>query len=369
MIEMIEREWVQQLYQDHKEISWYHKLNLGPVIIQLSDSISRWGEWDSFFKCIKISRKLILEHSWDVVLEILKHEMAHQYVSEKWPDLTEFAHGPRFKEACSRLGVASWASEAAGEIPKVVPNLKNRVVCDEDKRLLSRVEKLLALAQSTNEYEALLAMQRVRELYAKHDIDTIMSKRKRDEFDSLFVTSKKKKMGRTESKILAILSDHFNVRIVQTQLFDARDCTRYRAAEILGRREHVLMAEYVFHFLMQQSHSLWVNHKNKTKCHGSLRSSFQLGILCGFDEKLKKLTIDIQANLVSHANLKSLQKIERNEMQDFVAQRYPRLVKKSIGSGRVDSGTFASGRTEGQKINLNKPVSTSRHFGGLIAST
>jgi Protein of unknown function (DUF2786)/SprT-like family len=370
MMETFERAWIQQLYQEHKDISWYHKVKLGPVVIQLMDSETRWGEWDRFFRCIKISRKLILEHSWEVVLEIFKHEMAHQYVNEQWPHVQETAHGPLFKDACNRLGVANWARDAAGQIPKISPNLRHRMNGEDDKRLLIRVEKLLALAQSHNEHEALLAMQRVRELYARHDIETLKSKRVREDFDSLHVTSKKKKISRVESKILAIISDHFNVQVIQTQLFDARDCTKYRGAELLGRREHVLMAEYVFHFLIQQCQSIWMCHKKKARCHGSLKGSFQLGVLCGFDEKLKRISAQIQVDLAeslsSQVELKSLQKVEQREVQDYVAFKYPRIVTKTLGRGRVDSGSFAFGKNEGQKINLNKPVTSSRHFGGFL---
>ena len=174
----VKRLRVAQLYKEHAEISWYHRAGLKPVVIQIAPMEKNWGTWDPFFRAITLSERLIKEHSWDVVLEILKHEMAHQYVSDQMGLPREASHGPAFKEACKKLGVAAWAARATGDIPDIIPSLRERVLSRDDERLLDRVEKLLSLAQSSNEHEALLAMERVRELYAKHNLDKIRHARR-----------------------------------------------------------------------------------------------------------------------------------------------------------------------------------------------
>ncbi|MEI6397801.1 MAG: DUF2786 domain-containing protein [Pseudomonadota bacterium] len=370
MSDEIERLWVAQLYKEHQEISWYHRAGLTPVVIQLSDMTSAWGKWDPFFRTITLSRRLITGHSWDVVLEILKHEMAHQYVSERLGGISDTAHGGSFKTACLKLGVASWAARATGEIPEVIPTLRERVLSKEDERLLDRVEKLLSLAQSSNEHEALLAMERVRELYLKHNLVKIKLSVSGDSMDSLFLTRRKKKTDPTEVKILSILNNHFRVKVVHTHLYDAKACERHKAAEIIGRRENILMAEFVYHFLSQQCESLWAQHKKATRCPGILRRSYQLGVLSGFDQKLSLSRpiseVTLAGTGITMSEVSALQRVASNELDDFLSARYPRISKKSWVGGRVDSGTFASGQTAGRSLNLNKPVTGTSRFGGYL---
>ena len=367
----VEELWAAQLQREHTEISWYHQAKLSPVVIRLSDMMSTWGTWDSFFRTITISTRLVREHSWDVVLQVLKHEMAHQYVTETLGIVGDTTHGEAFQRACKKLGVAAWACRATGEIPEHIPTLRERVLSPDDERLLGRVEKLLSLAQSSNEHEALLAMERVRELYTRHNLKRLKNITKDEGMDSLYLGRKKKKTDQAEVKILSILNQHFKVRVIHTNLYDAATCERYKAAEILGRRENVILAEYVYHFLLQQSESLWVSHKRQTGCAGALRRSYQLGVLCGFAEKLSKSAVVedtvAQTENLSASDMKSLRVVEREEMDDFVGTRYPRLAKKSYGRGRIDASSFASGQTAGRSLNLNRPLRSGGGFGGFLS--
>lgn len=365
--------WITQTYREYQEINWYHKTSLKPVVIQIATISSFWGKWDPFFRTITINRKLIEDHSWDVVLEILKHEMAHQFVHERMNIHDETDHGSSFKEACRLLGVAHWATKSRAELPEIIPTMRDRVISKEDERLLERAEKLLSLARSTNEHEALLAMRRVRELYDRHNLTKLREAFDQTVMDSMFLSQKRKKTSPVEAKILSLLNDHFKVRVIHSHLFDARTCEKHKAAEILGRRENILMAEFVYHFLFHQCASLWASHKQLTRCPGSHRQSYQLGILSGFDEKLSRLhdgaESSPQAALdVNSKDLRALLKVERNQLDDFVTRRYPRLSKKSWGRGRVNANAFESGQSAGRSLNLNRPMSSRGHAGGFLPS-
>jgi hypothetical protein len=318
-----------------------------------------------------LSVRLIENHGWDVVVEILKHEMAHQYVSEHLSDIDGTDHGEPFKKACKRLGVAAWAARAAGDLPSEhIPCIRQRVVSPEDQRLIDRVEKLLSLSQSTNEHEAFLAMQKSREICAKHNLDKCLRQKNDDSLDSLYLSRKKKKTDPVDAKILSILNEHFSVRVIHTSLFDAVACTKFQAAEVLGRRENILMAEYVYQFLLQQCDSLWSSYKKTTKTHGSRRRSYQLGVLSGFDDKLVSAgSIDkkiIQDALQQKQDVAALQKMEKSSLEDYVEERYPRLSKKSWGGGRLDQGAFQKGQVEGRRLNINRPIESRGGFGGFL---
>jgi hypothetical protein len=368
--EKLHQIWINQLYKEHKDISWFYRVKLSPVIIRVADMAGAWGKWEAFYRTITISVQLIENHSWDVVIEILKHEMAHQFVSENARDHDETAHGEHFKSACRRLGVAKWARRASGPLPDKIPGIRERVISPDDLRLLERVEKLLSLAQSSNEHEAFLAMQKSRELCAKHNLEKIAHNLSDDSMDSLYLTRQKKKTDPVEAKILSILNDHFSVKVIHTSLFDAKLCQKFQAAEVLGRRESILMADYVYNFLHQQCDLLWLQFKKSKGLHGSNRRSYQLGILAGFDDKLADSRLrapDINKKIESLGHdLFALQKIDNAQLNEFVATRYPRLSKKSWGAGHLDRSVFGAGQVEGRKLNFNRPISNQIKFGGYL---
>src|SRR5207244_12411806 len=108
-------------------------------------------------RSITLAHRLIEQHPWDIVVEVLKHEMAHQLADERLGGY-ESAHGVIFRDACRLLGVANWASSAACDLPAEMPNWRQRVLTSEEVRLLNRAVNLRALADSTNEHEAALAV-------------------------------------------------------------------------------------------------------------------------------------------------------------------------------------------------------------------
>src|SRR5688572_6585929 len=73
--------------------------------IELVPSRARLGRWIEATRTIEISRPLVVSKPWGVVVEVLKHEMAHQYVCEVLGERGESAHGPRFRAVCHRLGI------------------------------------------------------------------------------------------------------------------------------------------------------------------------------------------------------------------------------------------------------------------------
>src|SRR5688500_8571559 len=81
----------------------YFRHLLRPPQMVLVSSRARLGRWVEATRTIEVSRPLVLEQPWGVVVEVLKHEMAHQYVSEILGERDETAHGPKFRAVCERL--------------------------------------------------------------------------------------------------------------------------------------------------------------------------------------------------------------------------------------------------------------------------
>lgn len=356
------RQWTERLYVEYDNILFHFRVRLRPPVIRVEELTATWGQWSPSTRCLTISRRLIELHSWDVVIEVLKHEMAHQIVNEVYGVIE--LHGPHFKRACAKLGVAAWAAAATGELPLEIPSWKDKRLNEEDERLLKRVEKLLSLAASANEHEAALAMQRVRQLYAKYNIDRIEGRRDSANVYCM-ISDKKRRIESTDSMIFSILTEHFFVKAIYTNLYDATDLCEYKAVELLGTRENVLMAEYVFYFLRSKTRSLWNDFKKHSGKGGArAKRSYILGVLAGFRDKLgaePALANDEQpaATARSASASKALLKVGDRELEQFVAERHPRLSSRRFGTGAGDRSSYDAGHADGGKVTIHKGITKS----------
>lgn len=347
------RRWTERLYQDYDHILYAYGVRMSRPQIRVQDVDSIWGQWNPITRTITLSQRLIERHSWDVVVEILKHEMAHQMVLEVLGYHEQ--HGPHFRRACTALGVADWAQTATGEIPKEIPSWRDHPRSPEEDRLIKRVEKLLALAESTNEHEAAIAMERVREIYARHNIDRV-AKQSPSAMIHCVITRKKKRTESYETLIFSILNQHFFVNSIHTSIYDAESCEEFNAVELLGTRENVVIAEYVYHFLWNTLHDLWKAYQKTSKPKDArAKRSYMLGVLSGFRDKLNKGTTTSTSHpdrtpTECHALIAQGQA----ELSQFVGYRYPKLSTRSWSTGQAEKSSFEAGKAEGANLNLRR---------------
>ncbi len=347
------RLWVRQLYREYDQIVYRYRVGLNAPVLKVGIMVSKFGYWDPLMRVITLSQDLIEKHPWDIVIEILKHEMAHQLVDEVFRGSS--GHGKDFKDACVTLGVAPWAVSATGELPKEVPRWRDRALSEEEERLLRRVEKLLALAESTNEHEAALAMQRVQEIYRKYNLAQISGALQPALVYSM-ICRKRRKLSRPEALIFSILGEHYFVRVVHGHVFDAKDGCEYVMAELMGTRENVLMAEYVHAFLWTQIHSLWRSYQKETRAPGRRKNSYLLGVLAGFREKLRHSAEAAPAPAAPVSNLTALVAAADKRVDEFVRARHPRLSRSTGRTVYSDPSLFEAGKAEGKKLTLRKAV-------------
>ncbi|NBX82264.1 DUF2786 domain-containing protein [bacterium] len=341
------RLWSLRLQEEYRQILFTFNLKLKMPVICIDEHQARWGAWDSELRTLSISRRLIEYHPWETVLEIFKHEIAHQLVTDD--SASSDVHGPAFQAACERLGVAPWARRAETSTLPIQTALQSDQCSPEEKRLLERTEKLLSLATSDNEYEALLAMQKVQELYAKYHLNRIQEKRGAH-WGYLVIPLNKKRVERYQSVIASILNDHFFVEVIHIPLFNAEACEEFKALELLGTRENVLMAEYVFYFLEQQLKGLWLAYRKEKQLGIASKNSFFLGVLEGFRNKLQGFSQG-----PTHSTALTLR--QDPELQHLVKSRYPKLNRLRGNSRLHDSRAFHAGKKEGQSLVIRKGIS------------
>lgn len=347
MLSTNQRLWALQLIKDYEDIIFQYRLKLRRPLIEITDSESFWGRWDPLYRKIELSQKLIENHSWDIVLATLKHEMAHQIVSEIFSS-DDSSHGDIFQEACDLLGLEKEYRSASGDLPRTIVHWKEQQQFENS--ILTRIEKLFSLANSDNEHEASLAMKKAQELLSKHNI----SECPQQDYVYLIINSKKQKLHGYQSRIGSLLMNYYYVDVVLSELYDASSHQVHKTMEILGSKENVLIAEYVYHYLMATLESLWTSYKSKTGATRHHKRSYFLGLLSGFEKTLAKNQETEDAKLGTTS--KALINANNKQLKQFVGQRFPRLQKKTSNRSRYDYGAYRSGQSEGRNITINKGV-------------
>lgn len=335
--------FVQQLYRDYQQICYQHRLTLPAAVIQLRPLASKWGEWNSETRCISLSEKLVKAHPWHVVVEILKHEMAHQVVQELWGQ--EENHGPYFQLACERLGMAAWARKAS--ITQMDSGLDAIGEANPISPVVRRIQKLLQLSASSNSHEAAAALQKAKELSQSYQVET-QPISPHTEFHVRIINHRRRRMESFHTRLAAILVEHFHVETIFVSIFDPLSSSTVKAMEIVGTAHHVEIAEYVYWFLFQQLSFLWLQEAPQSQMRH--RMSFYLGVLEGFSEKLRKeqkiSTIKEQALLV----------ISQEQTQRALACRFPRLRTQKTRSTISDAAAYRHGCKKGSDLQLRAGI-------------
>lgn len=365
--DQIERAWLLQLVKEFQDIVQYYRISLSQPFIKITDSKSQFGSWQPYTRTLSLSAQLIEDYSWDVVLEIFKHELAHMWVSERGRDNEDDPHGLVFQEACRRLGVAPWARSATVEIDPNTARTQHRSLSEEKERQVRRVEKLLSLANSSNAHEASLAMERARELSIQYQIEMQAETR---HYSYVLINHKKKTMPSHQSSIASILCTHFYVDCVSRSQYDAETREQYKVLELLGSVENVSIAEYVYWYLWRELPMLWDVYAKGSSAKGrASRRSYYLGVLNGFHEKLSREKDKAQAQQASgnpegqsgQSLLvldKSLERILKQELKGFVSERFPRLNRGGSNRSGLEQDAYYSGVAKGQTLELRQGITS-----------
>lgn len=306
-----------------------------------------------------------MQHSWDVTLSVFKHELAHQIVTDLLGG--DGGHGPLFERACDMIGVPHAFRGASGDAPRTIGELRDERIDSENMRMLDKVRKLLSLARSGNENEAFLAMQKANELIEKYNIDRIEQDRAA-RFVYAIINHRRKRIENYQRRICTILMDHFFVETVCSSLYDPIDGQTYQTIELLGTAENVRVAEYVYHFLMNQMEVLWKAYQRKRSGPAARnKRSYRLGVLKGFHDKLdrqaKERMRQRRPEAVGSVTLSALIRSEDHGLRSFVAMRFPRLSMRRSAGARIDYRTYQAGMEDGNRLTLHKGI---RHEDGYL---
>lgn len=310
---------------------------LAPPVVRLFEGRSVLGRWVAATRVLELSRALVYEQPWNVVVEVLKHEAAHQYVDEHLGVRDETAHGPVFQDVCRRFHIDP---SAVGVPAAADPEATAR------SRVVERVAKLLALATSANEHEAETAMNAAQRLMLEHNLSDVARGDRR--FVSRLLAPAVPRLEEARTRIGGLLSAHFFVEVIILSVWMPAEGRNGRAIEVTGTPENVDMAEYVYAFLDRTADALWAEHKRAHGVRGDRdRRAFRAGVVGGFYAKLEAER--------GRAVTRGLVWVGDPQLKTHQRARYPR-VSMSTYRGSGDASARHFGREAGKKVVLHRGV-------------
>ncbi len=342
----LEAALVRALAATWAELNHSHfKGKLKAAALALSDGAGRLGQWLPATRTLELSRTLVTRQGWGVVVEVLKHEMAHQYVSEVLGLSDESAHGPAFRALCEQLAIDA---RAAG-LPDARPDAPER-----DTKILTRIAKLLALAESPNVNEAEAAMAEAQRLMLKHNLETVVS----TGYGFRHLGRPTGRVSEHERLLATLLNEHFFVEVIWVPVWRAGEGRRGSVLEVCGTPVNLELAEHTHSFLLHTAERLWSAYKRERALFSDRdRRTYLAGVMLGFGEKLRtQRTVHERAGLVW---------VGDGDLSRYWRTRHPHIRwTRQDGNRRTEA--HAHGRQDGRAIVLHRAVTHSQSRGRLL---
>ncbi len=313
----------------------HHQLKDGlkQPLFELIDSTEQLGRWTLGTRTISLSRRLVHQQPWGVVVEVLRHEIAHQYAHEVLGAVDETAHGPAFRQVCARLGVD--ATAAGLPTPSA-----------EDAKVHRRVEKLLALAGSDNRHEAEAAMTEARRLLLVHNLQAPPSN-----YTWRHLGKPTGRVSPWRRQLAALLIQHFFVEGLWIQVFDVGVDAWRTVLEVCGTSGNVEMAAWVHDWLVDTAERLWRNERTLLRTAGpTQRAHFFSGVVRGFQERLHQGA--------KRSEAEGLVWVGDPKARAYLGDRHgpTHRVRYTVKSG---DAAWSAGLAHGRELVLHKPVTGS----------
>lgn len=328
------------------------RVYLKEPVFSLCDAQKRLGSWSHFRNEIRLSREFVINHPWDSVCDVLKHEIAHQAASQVLNAWNEPPHGPSFQLACKLLRADP--AYSGSYIP--LHERLDEENLSEDEKILKRIKKLLALAESSNQHEAEAAMLKAHNLIDKYNVD-LMADRKKRNYISVFVGKPALRHRREEYMLDRLLQDFYYVYGIWISAYVVEKERMGRVLEISGAPQNVKIASYVYDFVMHFIDSEWARYNKGKKLNRYRKTDFAVGIISGFMARLK----DQQSELhqARSSSEKALVLAEDAQLDHYVNFRYPRRGKIRRGGAYQDEDVLNDGVQIGKKLIIHKGIHSS----------
>ncbi len=310
-----------------------------PIKVVVFNNKSLLGYFDSYFYEIGFHERLM--HSSNLQLRnVIRHELAH-YITYINHGESVQSHGFEFRTFCRQMG---WGED----VYKATSCLEDGLLIssNEESSVLRKVQKLMALAASSNKHEAEQAMIKSQQLLLKHNIESHGLTGAND--DKIFL--KRIMKQRRENAKMRSIANILGTFFVSTIYCRAGD---FLYLEILGDAVNIEIAEYVAGVLDRKLDHLWEEARIQGGLKGLIaKNSFFRGIAKGYCNKIHALKKEYREETVS-----ALMVIEK-KLTDAEAMIYTRL-SQTRSNANYCAKSSALGEQMGKALNINPALNKS----------
>ncbi|MCP4692325.1 MAG: DUF2786 domain-containing protein, partial [Desulfobacterales bacterium] len=308
------------------DVEHVYKMAMRKPLFSLGDMNGKLGCWRGDEREIRLSRNFVMNHPWDSVCEVLRHEMAHQMADQVFMAGHEKPHGSTFQQACRLLRAEPRASDS-------YPTLRERLAgkaTDQRDKIMARVKKLLALAESSNTHEAESAMMKAHELIAKYNIDLINANERR-EFMSIFLGKPALRRWREDYHLASLIQDFYFVQGIWVPAYVLDKEKMGRVLELSGTARNLKIAEYVFEFVRRYIDARWLEYKRGKKLNRYRKTDFAVGVIHGFRDKLESQRYETFSD---KSGVTDLVAAKDPLLQRYLKQKHPRTssIRRTVSS-------------------------------------
>ncbi len=330
-------------------------LNLDPAerqfirrpLFAIKDLKTQWGSWSQAKREISLSRRLVLNYPWDSIRDVLLHEMAHQIAQQMPAASAETSHGSTFKRACAILGIDPVASINY----KPLQDRLSRNTSNQRDKLIIRIKKLMALAESQNRHEADAAMLKAHELIAKYNVDHLNDHHDR-EIISVFIGQPALRHLKEEFFLANLLQDFYFVRGIWVSAYVLAKAKMGRVLEISGTLQNVEIASYIYDVIRQYIDSQWSVYNRTRRLQHYRKSDFAAGIIEGFRSKLESHWRRNKAAKDEFAMIH----LTAPRLEQYCKYRYPSTRKINKAVSHRNAGVLNDGKKIGKRLIIAKGI-------------
>lgn len=190
--------------------------------------------------------------------------------------------------------------------------------------IVEKIEKLLALATSSNEHEARLAAAKADELLIRHNLQEQFGA---DPRLRKYVRETVKNAARVPPEhghVQSIIRAHFFVEMVTARFRNAGVRQVSVQFVLLGTPTNVTVAKHVYVFLCRAFRRLWAEYRKTRRARPSARKAYWFGLAAGLHAQLTQQRRDTEAAAGA-------------------------MIVQDTGLAKFVNETFGGGLTEGRK--------------------
>ena len=347
----LERRILKGLVHEWETALWVldeaYQNRMRPPLFRLSDMQSKLGHWSVTKNEITLSRALVLNQPWGAVREVLLHEMAHQMADQVLGANGEPPHGPRFREAC---GLLRANPEASGPNPLYGAHELSQSNRPED-RILRRIRKLLALAESHNRHEAEAAMAKAHTLLTRYNLNHRLDRPEQD-LHSVLVGMPALRQPREAYHLAGMLQDYYFVQGIWVAAYVLEKGKMGRVLEISGLTRNLEIALYVHAFVCRYIDDQWALYNRERGLNRYRKTDFAVGVIEGFESKLQRQ----RAEMKLESDQKALIRGQDEALLTYMRYKHPHTRSFNRTASSQDSTVHQKGIAVGKQMVIAKGV-------------